>query len=133
MPSQNEPQLQTPPETPPIVPGPSTSTTVLASPRNQPFSLKMLTPNIKISAGRHLGYQPHAPPYSICIVHPKTRQIWNQATGCIMTVGSNARYHVGTDCIKLKLRDFLSITTYQSQSATREAIVKSTGSVLCPN
>ena len=62
VPSQSEPQLQTPPETPPTEPAPFTSTPVLASPRNQSFSLKMLMPTIKIRAGHRLGYQPHAPP-----------------------------------------------------------------------
>ena len=112
MPMQCKVQLQTQPETPPIVhyaptvPGPSTSTPVLTSTRNQSFSLKMLTPNIKICVWCRLGYQPRAPPYDICIVHPETRQIWNQATGCILTVGTNAHYHVGIDSIKLRFLDF---------------------------
>ena len=88
------------------VAGPSTSTPVLTSPKTQPFTLKLLMPNIKICAGWRLGYQPRTPPYDICIVHPETRQILNQATGCMMTVGINAHYHVGTDCIKFQFPDF---------------------------
>lgn len=112
-PIQSKTYTDTPPVTHPTVHhtplaprGPSTSIPVLASPKTQPFSLKLLTPSIKICAGCRLGYDPRAPPYDICITHPETRQMLNQATGCMMTVGTNAHYRVGSDYIKPRFHNF---------------------------